>query len=148
MGCPVAVAAEADGTTPLLVAAGVGSRAPEEEAGTEGERLETLAWLLERGGDVKAVDGNGETAMHGAAYKNVPGVVEWLAENGADMAIWNRKNKKGWTPLMIAQGFRPGNFKPDAATIEAIERVMRAAGVEPPRAPERPVAGKPKKYEP
>ena len=49
---------------------------------------------------------------------------------------------------LIAQGFRPGNFKPSADTIAAISEVMRAAGVEPPPAPPRPVIGKPKQYEP
>jgi len=136
------------GKTPLLAVSGVGSRAPEEEAGTESERLATLDWLLELGADVNAVDRSGETAMHGAAYKNVPGVVAWLDAHGADIEIWNTKNKRRWTPLLIARGFRPGNFKPDAATIAAIESVMRAKGVEPPPAPERPVVGKPKKYEP
>lgn len=137
-----------NGTTPLLAVAGVGSRAPEEEAGSESERLATLDWLLELGADVNTVDRGGETAMHGAAYKNVPKVAEWLDKNGADIEVWNQKNKKRWTPLLIAQGFRPGNFKPDFATIEAIEKVMRANGVDPPPAPKRPVVGKPKKYEP
>lgn len=143
-----ATLANADGTTPLMAAAGVGSRAPEEEAGTETERLEALTWILRHGGDVNTVNRNGETAMHGAAYKNLPKVVTWLDEKGAGIDKWNRKNKHGWTPLLIAQGFRPGNFKPSAATIEAIENVMRAKGIEPPPAPERPVVGKPKKYEP
>lgn len=137
-----------DGTTPLLAACGVGSHAPEEEAGTEPEALETIAWLFERGADVNEVNRNGETAMHGAAYRNRPKVVALLAEKGADIDLWNRKNKPGWTPLLIAQGFRPGNFKPSADTIEAIETVMRAAGIDPPPAPVRPLVGKPKKYEP
>ena len=51
----------ADGTTPFLAAAGVGSRAPEEEAGTEPERLESLEWLLEfTDADVNTVNRNGE----------------------------------------------------------------------------------------
>ena len=138
----------ADGTTALLAAAGVGSRAPEEEAGTGADRLETLPWLLELGLDINAVNRHGETAMHGAAYKNVPKVAAWLSKHGASIEIWNTKNKRGWTPLLIAQGFRPGNFKPDFATIESIETIMRAEGVEPPPAPKRPIVGKPKKYEP
>ena len=28
-------------------------------------------------------------------------------------------NKHGWTPLRIAQGHRPGNFKPSHETIDA-----------------------------
>lgn len=138
----------ADETTPFLTAAGVGSSAPEEEAGTESERLDVLPWLLERGADLNASNRFGDTVMHGAAYKNVPKVVHFLDESGADIALWNTKNKKRWTPLLIAQGFRPGNFKPSQATIEAIEKVMRSHGVDPPAAPVRPVVGKLKKYVP
>lgn len=129
------------GATPFVTAAGLGTHAPGEEAGTESEVLETLAFLFELGADVNSVDENGETAMHGAAYKSLPKVVQLLADRGADIEIWNCKNKSGWTPLLIAQGFRPGNFKPAADTIAAIESVMRAEGVEPPPPPVR-TAGK------
>ena len=70
--------------------------------------------------------------MHGAAYKNLPKVIQFLADHGAKAEIWNRKNKHGWTPLMIAEGHRPGNFKPSAETIVALHKVMLAAGVAPP----------------
>ncbi|MCA1685024.1 MAG: ankyrin repeat domain-containing protein, partial [Planctomycetia bacterium] len=69
-------------------------------------------------------DDNGETAMHGAAYKNFPKVVQFLADKGGRVDVWNRKNKYGWTPLLIAEGHRVGNFKPSFETITAIQRVM------------------------
>ena len=69
--------------------------------------------------------------MHGAAYKNFPRVVQLLADKGARIEVWNRKNKYGWTPLSIAEGHRPGNFKPSPETIAALHRVMLAAGVSP-----------------
>jgi ankyrin repeat protein len=119
----------AEHCTPLMAAAGVGTLAPEEEAGTQPEALEAVVLALELGGDVNAVDDNGETPMHGAAYKNFPKVVQFLADKGARIEIWNRKNKYGWTPLAIAEGNRPGNFKPSPETIAALERVMVAAGV-------------------
>lgn len=124
--------ANADNATPLMAAAGLGCRAPGEEAGTEEEVLEAVALVLELGGDVNRVDNNGETAMHGAAYKSLPKVVQLLADKGAKIEIWNRKNKYGWTPLLIAEGYRVGNFKPSAETIAALHRVMLAAGVTPP----------------
>ncbi|MEM9015392.1 MAG: ankyrin repeat domain-containing protein, partial [Verrucomicrobiota bacterium] len=139
--------ANADETTALLAACGVGSRTPEEEAGTEDEAIEVIEWLFELGSEVNEVNRQKETAMHGAAYRNWPKVVHLLADTGADIAIWNEKNRHRWTPLLIAQGFRPGNFKPDAATEKAIAEVMLADGVEPPPAPERPLVGKPKEYE-
>jgi ankyrin repeat protein len=115
----------ADGSTPLIVAAGLGTRSPGEDAGTESEVLEAVQIALDLGADINAVDNNGETAMHGAAYKNLPAVVEFLAAKGASIDVWNRKNKQGWTPLTIAEGHRFGNFKPSAVTVAAFHRVMR-----------------------
>jgi uncharacterized protein len=121
----------ADKCTPLIVACGigVGSDAANEVAGEEPEVLEAAGLLLKLGADVNAVDVNGETAMHGAALKNLPKVVQFLADNGAKAEIWNKENSFGSTPLMLAQGHRPGNFKPSFETIDAIQRVMLAAGV-------------------
>ena len=46
---------------------------------------------LDLGDDINAVDNHGETAMHGAAYKNLPKAVTLLAEKGARIEVWNRK---------------------------------------------------------
>lgn len=123
-----------DHCTPLMAATGVGigGAAANETAGTEPEVLEAAKLALALGADVNAVDANGETAMHGAAYKNLPNVVQFLADHGAKIEIWNRTNKYGWTPLLIAQGHRPGNFKPSAETVAALQNVMQAAGVATP----------------
>jgi len=67
--------------------------------------------------------------MHGAAYKSLPKVVQYLAQNGAKIETWNTTNRWGWTPLRIAEGYRPGNFKPSFETIAALREVMSAAGV-------------------
>jgi uncharacterized protein len=123
--------ANVDGCTPLMVACGigVGSAAANETAGEEPEVIAAVELLLKLGADVNAVDANGETAMHGAAYKNLTRVVQLLADKGAKVEVWNRKNKYGWTPLAIAEGHRPGNFKPSAETVAAVEKVMFAAGI-------------------
>jgi ankyrin repeat protein len=115
-----------DGCTALMTACGigVGSAAANETAGEEPEVLEAAQLALDLGIDINQVDANGETAMHGAAYKNLPKVVQFLADKGAKPEIWNQKNKYGWTPLMIAEGHRPGNFKPSAETAEAIQAVL------------------------
>ncbi len=122
-----------ENSTALMLAAGLATRSPGEDAGTESEVLEALQVLLRLGADVNAVDSNGETAMHGAAYKNLPKVVKFLAANGARVEVWNRPDKFGWTPLAIAVGYRFGNFKPSAETEAAVREVMIAAGVTPPK---------------
>ncbi|MEM9159490.1 MAG: ankyrin repeat domain-containing protein, partial [Verrucomicrobiota bacterium] len=124
-----------NGSTTLMYAAGLDSHAPEEEAGTPPECLEAAKFLVNLGLDVNAIDDNGETAMHGAAYKNAPQVVKYLHEQGANIEIWTQLNKRGWSPLFIAEGYRPGNFKPDFATIDAIHEVMLASNLSIPTGP-------------
>lgn len=121
-----------DNCPPLLAAAGIGVMAPGEEPGTDEEVVEALKFVLQHGADVNAVDKNGETAMHGAAYRNAPGVAAFLAARGADIRTWNRANRYGWTPLLIAEGHRVGNFKVAPETIAEIRRIMLACGVTPP----------------
>jgi ankyrin repeat protein len=122
-----------DNTTALIVAAGVASRSPGEDAGTEEETVEAVQVALDLGIDINAVDMNGETAMHAAAYKNLPKVVKHLASKGAKIDVWNKNDKYGWTPLAIAVGYRFGNFKPSPETEAAIREVMIANGVTPPK---------------
>ena len=121
-----------ENSTPLMMIAGLATRSPGEDAGTESEVLEAIDVALKLGADVNAVDGNGETAMHAAAYKNLPQVVKRLAERGARIEVWNRPDRFGWTPLAIAVGYRFGNFKPSPETEAAVREVMIAAGVTPP----------------
>ena len=115
-----------DGTTPLMVAAGVGTSSPGEDAGLEPEVLEAVKVALQYGGDVNAVDRNGETAMHGAAYKHGPSVARYLAEHGAKVEVWNRPNKKGWTPLRITEGIPVGmNIAGDEATRAVLRELLK-----------------------
>jgi uncharacterized protein len=122
-----------ENSTPLMAAAGLGTRSPGEDAGTENEVLEAVQVALDLGADLNAVDSNGETAMHAAAYKNLPKVVKFLAAKGARIDVWNKEDKFGWTPLAIAVGYRFGNFKPSPDTEAALREVMIAAGVTPPK---------------
>ena len=117
----------ADNSTPLMAAAGLGTRSPGEDAGTEPEVLEAIQVALDLGNDIDAVDNNGETAMHGAAYKNSPKAVELLAAKGAKREVWDKPNKSGWTPLRIAEGYRFGNFKPSLVTVDAFHRIQPSA---------------------
>ena len=119
-----------DNSTPLMIAAGLGTRSPGEDAGTEPEVLEAVKVALDLGNNIDAVDNNGETAMHGAAYKQLPLVVQYRSERGAKIGIWNTKNKSGWTPLRIAAGvFRTANFRFSDPTAAMLRKIMTAAGV-------------------
>lgn len=118
-----------DRSTALMAAAGLGTTSPEEEGGTEPEAFVATELLLDLGADVNAVNDLGDTAMHGAAAGGFPTVVQLLAGRGADIAIWSRKNSRGRTPLFIAEGYREGVTRRSPPTIEALVRLMDAAGV-------------------
>ena len=98
-------------TTPLMAAAGLGTTEPLEEAGEEPEALEAVKMLLDLGADVNAVDDNGDTAMHGAAYGNYPLVVKLLADRGADPQIWKERNKQGSDPAVRRRGLSSGGSR-------------------------------------
>jgi ankyrin repeat protein len=126
----------ADGSTTLMVAAGLGTSSPGEDPGTEAEVLDAVRLALDLGLNINAVDDNGETAMHGAAYKHLPRVAAFLANAGADIEVWNRKNDRGASPLGIAIGMHRGmNILSSPATADAIRDAMRAGGVDPDSAP-------------
>lgn len=115
-------------STPLMVAAGLGTGAPGEDPGTELEVMEAVKLALELGNDINAVDLNGETAMHGAAYKHVPTVVQYLAERGAEISIWYQENEDGWTPLTIAQGIHRGmSVVSSRETEAALQKLLDAS---------------------
>jgi ankyrin repeat protein len=130
----------ADGATAMLAAAGIGDLGSGlEAAGTEEQAIAVIDRLLSLKLDINAVDENGETVVHGAAYQNWPRLIRHLAAQGAKAEVWNQSNRWGWTPLIIAHGYREGNFRPDAATIVCIEELMQAAGLPIPADPGRDV---------
>ena len=124
-----------DNTTPIMVAAGIGTQAPGEDPGTEPEVLEAVKVALELGGDLNGVDDKGQTVMHGAAYKHLPAVVTFLAEAGADINVWNQTNANDWTPLDVVDVHLELQRQSSPETAAAILKVMEAAGVAPPAIP-------------
>ncbi len=116
-----------DGTTPLMVAAGVGIYAVGDSPGNAEEADRAVKLCLELGGDATAVDANGETALHGAALRGANGAVKLLVEAGGRMDL---KNKKGWTPLRIAEGVSyNGTTKRMLETAALLRELMTARGV-------------------
>jgi ankyrin repeat protein len=102
-GADVTVA-QKNGTTALMLAAGI--RARTDEGGVpppEAARaIEAVGMLLGRGADINAANAAGETAAH-MAIRNVP-VLQLLASRGASLT---EKNKQGRTPLDAALTARP-----------------------------------------
>ena len=90
-----------DGTTPLMVASGVGIWAVGESPGTNAEALDAVKLMLELGDTVTTVDANGDTALHGAIIRGSEPLVRLLLKQGADLEA---TNEKGWAPLTIAEG--------------------------------------------
>lgn len=130
----------ADGATAMLAAAGIGDLGSGlETAGTEEQAIAVIDRLLSLHLDINAVDDNGETVVHGAAYQNWPKLIRHLAARGAKVEVWNQSNRWGWTPLIIAHGYREGNFRPDPATITCLEELMRSAGLPIPADPGKDV---------
>jgi ankyrin repeat protein len=125
----------ADGTTPLMVAAGVGIWAPGESPGTEEEALAAVQLLLEvGGGQVTDVDKNGNTALHGAVLRagSIP-LVKLLVSRGARLDV---RNARGWTPLTIADGveYTPDIFKRYPETAAVLRGLMKERGLPVPGA--------------
>ena len=93
-----------DGTTALMLAAGLGKRAATDITyydWTEEKAVEALAAGLDLGLDVDAANAHGETALHAAAYHNANRVIGFLAGRGADIDALNAAEQ---TPLRIAEG--------------------------------------------
>ena len=89
-----------DGSTALMVAAGVGYR-DKFTRGTEADALECLKIAMATGLDLSQTSTRGETALHGAANRGADTIVQFLVDHGAKL---DTKNKQGYTPLDIALG--------------------------------------------
>jgi ankyrin repeat protein len=121
----------ADGTTPLMVAAGLAIWYVGEDGGTlpgqEGEVLEAVKLCVELGNDVNASNLAGETPLHGAAFRGVNAVAQFLVDRGA---ILDARDIRGWTAFTIANGISHGDvFKLQPQTAELLQRLMEARGL-------------------
>jgi len=87
-------------TAPVHLAAGVGP--PNGRDWTDGEQrkmLETTKFFVSLGADLNAVGEHEWTPLHGAAYKGLDSIVQFLVEKGAKMDVFD---EYGQTPLSIA----------------------------------------------
>ena len=113
--------AQDNGNTPLMLAAGLGFRGP--IGGTEAMALEAIAFSLEHGADVNAVNATGDSAVHIAATTNFAesgtsagslAIVKFLVARGARLDV---RNKQGRTALEAVL-----RAKEHSGTIEAFLR--------------------------
>jgi ankyrin repeat protein len=123
--------ANADRTTPLMVAAGVDLWNPGEDGGTtpenEPEALEAVKMLVALGNDVNAANDRGETALHGAAYRGANTIVQYLVDQGAKL---DARSQQGWTPWTIANGvFYSLFFKEQRSTADYLAKLMTDRGI-------------------
>ena len=126
------ITANEDGTTALLVAAGVGIWSSSESPGSAEEALEAVKLMVALGDSVATVDANGDAALHGAVMRGSPELVLYLLEHGAAL---DPVNERGWTPLTIAQGVFYANLGRRWPDMEAL---LLDLGATSPTAPEPP----------
>ena len=93
-----------DGTTALILAAGLGKRAAQDITYYDWDQrraIDAVRYALELGLDVNAANEWGTTALHGATYHAAGDLIRFLVENGADLdaADWEAQ-----TPLRLARG--------------------------------------------
>ena len=113
-----------NGTTPLMMAAGVGHQ-PGITRSMESEALEAVSLCVEVGADVNAVNEAGDTALHGAAWREqADSLVQFLVDRGADL---DAKNRRDWTPLVIAEGIHTGGNFIKSDTTAVLLRKLGAA---------------------
>ena len=93
-----------DGTTPFMAAAGLG-RSTFRPNWTRGRRSrgaeEATRVLLEAGAEINATNEADFTALHGAAFRGLNEVVEYLVEHGAGI---DARDYRGRTPYRLAEG--------------------------------------------
>ena len=110
-----------DGTTPFMAAAGLGQCTfrPNLERGLRSRGAEAaVRVLLEAGADINAVNEADFTALHGAAYRGLNEVVDYLVANGADI---DARDYRGRTPYRLAEGSKQSfQFQAFPATAELL----------------------------
>ncbi|MDP7340249.1 MAG: ankyrin repeat domain-containing protein, partial [Vicinamibacterales bacterium] len=113
-----------DGTTPLMAAAGLGKATytPREPRGVRSPSAEAaVRVLVEAGADVDAVNEANFTAIHGATFRGLNEVIEYLVESDADI---DAKDFRGRTAYRMAEGAKQSfQFQSWPETAELLERL-------------------------
>jgi ankyrin repeat protein len=117
-----------DGDTPLMVAAGVGVYSQGESPGEPEESAEAVKLLLDLGARATDVDKNGETPLHGPAWRGSNEAVMLLVNAGAKLDV---RNNRGWLPLTIADGvYYNSRVMMNLHTAKLLRELMVARGLD------------------
>src|SRR5829696_203658 len=81
--------ASRNGTTPLMVAAGLGQT--DSRIVPEPKLLEAVKYLVSLGGDVNEANSGGQTATHGAAGISAHSIIGYLASHGANLEAKDKR---------------------------------------------------------
>ena len=112
-----------EGSTALMAAAGINWVVGQTYSRSDEEYLEAAKLCLDRGADVNAANGQGFTAIHGAANKGFDSMIKLLVSHGARLDV---KDKQDRTPMTFAEGVflaaRPPERKPK--TIALLQELM------------------------
>jgi ankyrin repeat protein len=133
----------AEGSTPLMMAAGVDVYAPGYEPGTPEEVADAVKLCLELGNKATDVNVNGDTALHGAAIRGNNAVVMLLVDAGARLDVKNKKitnrgatsearegREGGWTPWQQATfSYQNGRALSQPETAALLARLMKERGL-------------------
>jgi ankyrin repeat protein len=98
-----------EGTTPLMVAAGVTWAFSETYDEGADALLEAVKLTHALGNDINAVNSMGLRAIHGAANRGSNAIISYLAENGALLDV---ADNEGRTPIAWAEGVLTGARAP------------------------------------
>ena len=113
-----------DGTTPLMMAAGLGVRShqPLTPRGVPSPSAEAaVRVLVEAGVDVNAVNNGDFTALHGATFRGLNEVIRYLVEQGADI---DARDYRGRTAYRMAEGAKQSfQYQAFPATAEFLKQL-------------------------
>jgi ankyrin repeat protein len=131
-----------DNETPLLAASGYGWIDGYSQGRSNEERLETIQYLVELGADVNWACNDGITPLMVAANFGVTDIIQYLVDEGADLAARDLGKKNDGVfggsiePLMpIDYAIGVGSFRPNNAILhmaeatELMTRMMAERGI-------------------
>lgn len=134
-GADVTLATGRAGITPLLAAAGDGSK-EEDTTGrfkTEDEMIAAIQMLTAAGAKIDETDSQGQTALWAAAKWGYDKVVQFLADQGVPL---DAKNARGFTALDAALGLAGGSGGFDGSrrdvhqsTADLLTKLMQTKGI-------------------